>query len=143
MPCNNENFCASYGSALRCGHTLASVNVRPIHFTLAAAALNCGSLALRGIRCLRQKVEKCSTFDGSRKRQPMKFRVCKFSNTDKPISTRIWKCAENGSKPTCVDGRRRVTAPFLNFFDGGNGAEGTDGPTMHFESAPCKVNEIR
>ena len=29
------------------------------------------------------------------------------------------------------------------FFDAGNGADRTDGPTMHFESAPCKVNEIR
>ena len=28
-------------------------------------------------------------------------------------------------------------------FDAGNRADGTDGPTMHFERAPCKVNEIR
>ena len=28
-------------------------------------------------------------------------------------------------------------------FDTGNRADRTDGPTMHFERAPCKVNEIR
>ena len=28
-------------------------------------------------------------------------------------------------------------------FDAGNGADRTDGPTMHLESAPCKVNELR
>ena len=28
-------------------------------------------------------------------------------------------------------------------FDLGHGTDRTDGPTMHFESVPCKVNEIR
>ena len=41
------------------------------------------------------------------------------------------------------DGSAAGTVEHFSTFDAGNRAYWTDGPTMHFESTPCKVNEIR